>query len=134
MPKSLDEIREPTIPSTENPDSDPDTERLMRVERAHSIRSSKKAELAALEDELEAKRKKRDFSEEGWFYWVRIIAVGVVAVLSLSIIIIYWWHLVGYEPWRWLKDCEVIHIERAAITIVVGIVGTLATTYFLKKH
>lgn len=134
MPNSLDEIRKPTIPSTENPDSDPDTESLMLDDRNQIIESSKKAKLSSLEEELEEKRKRRDFSEEGWFYWVRIIAVGVVAFLSLSIIIIYWWHLIGHESCKWLNKDEVIHIERTAVAIIVGIVGTLATTYFLKKH
>lgn len=134
MPNSLDEIRKPTIPSTENPSSDPDTESLMLDDRKQTIQATKDAELRTLERELDAKRKKRDFSEEGWFYWVRIIAVGVVAFLSLSIIIIYWWHLIGHESYKWLNKEEVIHIERTAVAIIVGIVGTLATTYFLKKH
>lgn len=55
MPNSLDEIRKPTIPSTENPDSDPDTESLMLDDRNQIIESSKKAKLSSLEEELEEK-------------------------------------------------------------------------------
>lgn len=58
MPNSLDEIRKPTIPSTENPDSDPDTESLMLDDRNQIIESSKKAKLSSLEEELEEKKEK----------------------------------------------------------------------------
>ncbi len=134
MPNNLDEIRRPTIPSTENQDKDPDTERLMRDDQANFLRKNKASKLQELESELDEKRKRRDFSEEGWFYWVRIIAVGLIAFLSFSIIIIYWWHLIGYHEWRWLKGDELAHIEKTAIAIIVGVAGTLAATFFLKKR
>lgn len=127
----LDKIRAPSSDSPNKGFEDPDTEKITRAENDEYITKKKRAEL---DDELAVQRKQREFSEEGWFYWIRLITVGTIAVLSLSVIIIYWWHLISHENAKWLSPEGVLHIEKTAIAIVVGIGGTLATTYFLKKR
>lgn len=129
---TLDKIKQPVQPvSTAENSSDPDTERVTREANAEEQRRKKQAELDA---ELDEKRKRRDFSEEKWFYWVRVGALGTTSILSLSVIGVYWWHLLAPEAWRWLSSGNLDRIERMATTIIVGIVGTLSASFFLKKH
>lgn len=128
----LDKIKQPLQPSTPSHETeDPDTEQISRIETAESLQKKKQAEL---EEELEEKRKRRDFSEEGWFYRIRVGALWTTSTLSLSAIAVYWWHLLGPTCWHWLQDESLDRIERMATTIIVGIVGTLSAGFFLKKH
>ena len=129
---TLDKIKQPVQPaSTAENSSDPDTELVTREANAEEQRRKKQAELDA---ELDEKRKRRDFSEEIWFYWVRVGALWTTSILSLSVIGVYWWHLLAPEVWRWLSPENLDRIERMATTIIVGIVGTLSASFFLKKH
>ena len=83
--------------------------------------------------ELAEKRKRRVFREEGWFYRVRIAAVCICAFIALSVVCIYVWHLVLPETWCWLNEARLARIENAASMIVVGVIGTLSASYFLKR-
>ena len=85
------------------------------------------------ERQLKKKRSERDFKEETWFYWMRVAAICTTAFFSFSILFVYWVHLVGVARWYWLDQAGLARIENMAITIIVGVAGTLSTSYFLKK-
>lgn len=86
-----------------------------------------------LDATLAAQRKKREFKEEDWFYKLRIIVLGITAFLAASVILIYLWHLVMPCGVRWLTEIDLGRIERMSATIIVGTIGSLATTYFFKN-
>lgn len=88
---------------------------------------------ASIEKELDAKRKQRAFREEGWFYYVRIGAVCVCAVGAFAVALTFIWHLIAPEKYCWLTPDRIAHIESAASMIIVGVIGTLSASYFLKK-
>lgn len=129
---TLDKITSPiSLDPLAGGSNDPDTEQATRNENTENQRKKKEAELAA---ELAEKRKRRDFSEEGWFYRVRVGALQLISLLSGAVIVVYWWHLLAPECCHWLSVGSLNRIERMAVTIIVGIVGTLSTSFFLKKH
>lgn len=130
MVKELDKIIEPVAPQPENQDMD--TIRLVHDDREVEWQHKKKQ--AELDAELEERRKRRNFSEEGCFYWVRVTAVYLTAVIALAVLAIYWWHILGPECCRWLPSYDLERIERMGATIIVGIVGTLSVSFFLKKR
>ena len=86
-----------------------------------------------VEKELAAKRKKRAFHEEGWFYFIRIAAVCLCALGAFTVVLVYIWHLIAKECYCWLVPDRLTRIENAAIMIIVGVIGTLSASYFLKK-
>lgn len=133
MNNKFDNIKAPIegISRDSNDNSDIDTERVSSDET--KLKREKERE-NAIDAELNENRKWRDYHEETWLYWVRIIAICITAFLSFSVLSIYWWHLVGGASLRWLCLDDLNRIEKIAATIVVGIVGTLSASYFLQKR
>ena len=86
-----------------------------------------------LDATLADQRKRRDFREENWFYRVRIGFLLGGAVAALVFIAVYLLHLLLPECLRWLSEPDVSRLEKAALTIIVGIVCSLATTYFFGR-
>lgn len=84
-------------------------------------------------DELEIKRQKRSFSEENWLYWIRIGFMLLASCLSIVIIFTLFWHILVPREWRWLEENDIMLIKDIAITIIVGILLSLGTTYLIRK-
>lgn len=87
-----------------------------------------------VDSELEAKRKLRDFSEETWFYWVRVIALCLISLCGFAIVGTYILHLIFPEKWHWVTPSQLSSLKDLAITILTGAVISQATTYFLGKR
>ena len=124
MVKDLDKIIPPIEIRSENlsADTDTDTEQAARDEERN------------LQKELSKKRKLREFSEESWFYWLRVVAAGFTAIVAIIVVTIYWLHILAPECCRWLASDDLNRIERMTATIIVGIVATLSVSFLLKKR
>lgn len=83
--------------------------------------------------ELEEKRKRRSFSEETWFYYVRIIFLGFVSCLGLAIASSYILHLILSPSCHWLTQDQLANLKDLTISIVTGAIISQVTTYFLTK-
>lgn len=78
-------------------------------------------------------RAKLSYHEDRWFFWVRVIFLLVASLGTLSVVLVYLWHLAGPLSARWLPDADIIKLKDLAITIIVGLVMSVTTTYFFKK-
>jgi hypothetical protein len=74
-----------------------------------------------------------DKVEAIWLFWTRMFFLGLAAVCTAGIIVVYLLHLAISPRWRWLSPSDLTRIEGLAITIIVGLVMSGATTYFFKK-
>ena len=63
----------------------------------------------------------------------RLIILSSLVVLCLAILIVYVLHLILPASWRWLTEVEVDTIKNISLSAFGGLIGTLATNYFLKK-
>lgn len=79
------------------------------------------------------KRQAMSYHEDRWFYWVRVGFLLLASVVSAAIVIIYLWHLVMPQNLRWLCDNDFSRLKDLALTIIVGIILSLTTTYFFNK-
>lgn len=85
-------------------------------------------------DELAVKREFMTFREEVWFYWVRVIILVAAAFGTIGVVGVYMWHIVGPASCRWLCDTDLTKLKDLAITVVVGMLMSVATTYFFRKN
>jgi hypothetical protein len=74
-----------------------------------------------------------DRAEAIWLYRTRIFFLALASFCSAATIVAYLWHLLVPAKWRWLASNDLARIEGLAITIIVGLVMSGATTYFFKK-
>ena len=77
--------------------------------------------------------KKLEQREKRFVYSERLIILGSLVVLCLAILIVYVLHLILPASWRWLTEVEVDTIKNIFLSAFGGLIGTLATNYFLKK-
>ena len=94
----------------------------------------KTADSSADPDEYGTKRRSMHFKEEVWFYWVRVGFLIVSAFGSFSVVLVYMWHLIGPSSCRWLCENELTKLKELALTIIVGLLMSVTTTYFFKKN
>lgn len=85
-------------------------------------------------DEFQCARNKMSFKEEFWFYCVRVGFLLLSSFLSLAVVIVYMWHVIGPESLRWLCDSDLSRLKDLAITIIVGLLMSTTTTYFFKRN
>lgn len=74
------------------------------------------------------------FKEEYWFYCVRVGFLILSAFLSLAVVAVYMWHVIGPESLRWLCESDLTRLKDLAITIIVGLLMSTTTTYFFKRN
>lgn len=84
-------------------------------------------------DELDVKRKKRDYTEENWFFWVRMFFLLGSSVASFAIIFTLFWNILAPAENRWLFDEDIKRVKDLAITIIVGLIMSFSTTYLFRK-
>ena len=75
--------------------------------------------------------KKLEQREKRFVYSERLIILG--SLVGLAILIVYVLHLILPASWRWLTEVEVDTIKNISLSAFGGLIGTLATNYFLKK-
>lgn len=85
-------------------------------------------------DEYGRKRRKMHFQEDVWLYWVRIGFLIATSLGTFGVISVYMWHLVAPANWRWLCEPDIMKLKDLAITIIVGLVMSITTSYFFKKE
>ena len=78
-------------------------------------------------------REELSFKEECWLYRTRIFFLALASFCTASVIMTFLWHLITKPEWHWLDVVEVNSIKELAVTIIVGLVMSGATTYFFKK-
>lgn len=86
-----------------------------------------------VDEELAEKRKRRTFREEDWLYKIRLIASGVVAFLTLALLIVYIWHIAAPQTWRWLTAEDLDRLERLSGTVLAGVIASLSVSFFFKR-
>lgn len=86
-----------------------------------------------VDSELDAKRKRRNYNEETWFYWVRVIALCLISLCGFAIVATYIWHLIISPSYHWVTPEQLANLKDLAITVITGAVISQTTTYFLRK-
>ena len=83
--------------------------------------------------DLDKRRKVRDYNEENWFYWLRIVGAIVVTALTFALVIVYLWHLVAPTEWRWVLVDDLEKLERLSATVLAGVIATLSVSYVFRR-
>ena len=86
-----------------------------------------------IDEELAEKRKRRTFQEEDWFYKIRLIASGLVVLLTTALLIVYIWHIAAPQAWRWLMAEDLDRLERLSGTVLAGVIASLSVSFFFKR-
>lgn len=85
-------------------------------------------------DEDGAKQlRKLERREKSAVYWERIVIIFVLVFLCLAILCVFVWHLIMPSSLRWLSEAEIETIKNISLSTFGGLLGTVATNYFLKK-
>lgn len=84
-------------------------------------------------DEYAPRRRFMSYREDVWLYWVRVFFLVFSCLATLAVVTVYMWHLVAPTYWRWLADIEISKLKDLALTIIVGLIMSATTTYFLRK-
>jgi hypothetical protein len=85
------------------------------------------------EKPLKTRREEMSFSEERWFFYVRMSFLFFASIGSAVCVSVFLFNLFAPQRWRWLNESDLSKISDLAITIVVGLIMSGATTYFFKK-
>jgi hypothetical protein len=84
-----------------------------------------------IEKPLKTRRDEMSFSEEKWFFKVRVSFL--VLASACSAISVFLFNILMPERWRWLSEGDLAKIKGLAITIIVGLIMSGATTYFFRR-
>lgn len=87
-------------------------------------------------------RKESDVDEKLWekkeaviVHWVKIAVFCLVPLLAGICVIVYLLHLLLPSDWRWLCDEDLAALRSASISILAGVMSSVAVGYFFpKKH
>ena len=72
-------------------------------------------------------------TEKAWLFFTGMFFLGFASLCTVGIVIVYLWHLVVAERYRWLGAGDLSRIEWLAVTIIVALSMSGATMYFFKK-
>lgn len=84
-------------------------------------------------DEYSHKLRGWVYVENRLLYWIRFVFLIFTTILSLGVVTTYMWHLVGPESCRWLQGGDISKLKDLALTIIVGLIMSFATSYFFSK-
>lgn len=84
--------------------------------------------------EFAHKRKSMIFSGERTLYWFKIGLTVFFTVLGGLLVVAYAWHVAGPESYRWISDMNLERLERFSISILSGVVATIAVMYLFKPQ
>ena len=101
------------------------------IQEADNDASSREEEI--VDSPIEQQRKELSFREERWHYYTRILFLGIASFCTASVVLVFLFHLVAPESWRWLGADEVSRIRELAVAIIVGLVMSWTTSYFFKR-
>lgn len=101
-------------------------EKGLKIEQEESVKFENHNEL----NELEYIHKK---SDRKTLHKIKIITFWAFAALSGIYAVIYFWHSIAPDCWRWLTAEEVSDMKATAIAICAGVFTSLCNSYFLGK-
>lgn len=87
-------------------------------------------------------RKESDIDEKLWekkeaaiIHRVKIAAFCLIPLLATTCVVVYMLHLILPSDWRWLCDEDLAALRSASISILAGVMSSVAVGYFFpKKH
>lgn len=77
-------------------------------------------------DLFEELKKKHRQTEWKWLHWIKLIAMGVVAVVATAVVLVYFLHLLLPDTWCWLSENRLEVLKNSAISIATGLVVGIA--------
>ena len=81
-------------------------------------------------DDLNDKRmEKREYTVR---HWVKLITIGILALLGGGIVVSYVLNLLIPMDWRWLSQNDMSSIKDLVTSIVAGLMMSLAIKFFTK--
>lgn len=81
-------------------------------------------------DDLNDKRmEKREYTVR---HWVKLITIGILALLGGGIVVCYVLNLLIPMDWRWLSQNGMSSIKDLVTSIVAGLMMSLAIKFFTK--
>ena len=83
---------------------------------------------------LADERAKMDFHEDRWLYWIRVILLFFVLLMTLAVLFTFVFHIIMPQEWRWLSIDESKYIRDLAVTIIAGLIMSIVTAYYFKKR
>lgn len=84
-------------------------------------------------DDPDTIRERNKSEELNILFNIKRIVIYVVSIVLILIFLVYIYHLIMPIQARWLLSEEVEKIRSIAISIIVGIMSGLISTYFFKR-
>ena len=67
------------------------------------------------------------------FHRVKMGFIYCVPILGLICILIYFWHATAPGGWRWLPAEDLKDLRSTAVSILSGVISSIAVGYFYRK-
>lgn len=67
------------------------------------------------------------------FHWVKLGCIWLIPFVAAAIIIAFTLNILLPHSWRWLTPTDLSGLQSLVISIVSGIVTSVAVNYFYKK-
>lgn len=67
------------------------------------------------------------------FHYVKLGCIYGVPVLAAICIIIYFWHVVGFPCLQWLSDENMKDLRSISVSILSGVISSIAVGYFYRN-
>lgn len=77
-------------------------------------------------NQLKNKHKKTEWS---CLHWIKIIGMVLVVGIAISVVGVYFFHLLAPSQWCWLEVERLDALKSHSLSIVSGLVVGLATTF-----
>lgn len=67
------------------------------------------------------------------FHLVKMAWIYGVPILAGVFVIVYIWHLIGFPCLRWLDDPDLTDMRSVSVSILSGVVSSIAVSYFYRN-
>ena len=67
------------------------------------------------------------------FHVVKMAWIYGVPILAGVFVIVYIWHLIGFPCMRWLKDPDLAEMRSISVSVLSGVVSSIAVSYFFRN-
>lgn len=71
--------------------------------------------------------------EAGVLHWVKLIAILFIPLLASACVLVYVLHILLPEGWRWLREEDLSSLRSLSVSVLAGVISSVAIGYFVPK-
>ncbi len=73
-------------------------------------------------------------AEAGALHWIKLVAILFIPALAGVCVLVYVLHMLLPESYRWLCDEDLSALRSLSISVLTGVLSSLAIGYFVQKR